>query len=201
MKDIFHCTYVLITFIFFAAIDQSVYAQQTSASLSFTVSMPQPAAQRYHVEFRCEGIKKDTIEFKMPVWMPGYYQILNYADKVENFSATTNSGKLLQWEKVSKNGWKVQTKRSSSFVLSYDVKATTSFVAANYLDENRGYIAPTGVFLYPSGLINHPVTVTIQPYSKWTTIATGLDTVKGKRNTFFAPDYDVLFDSPVLMGN
>ena len=72
---------------------------------------------------------------------------------------------------------------------------------ANYLDENRGYIAPTGLFLYPAGLIKHAVSVTIEPYSKWTTVATGLDAVKGKCYTFFAPDYDVLFDSPVLMGN
>jgi predicted metalloprotease with PDZ domain len=192
---------VLTAFIFLATINQTLYAQQTTASLSFTVSMNQPSLQRYHVVFRCEGIKKDTVEFKMPAWMPGYYQLLDYADKVENFNAATNSGKELRWEKSSKNGWKVQTGKSASFILSYDVKATVSFVAANYLDEDRGYIAPTGLFLYPSGLINHPVTVTIEPYAKWTTVATGLDTVKGKPYTFFAPDYDVLYDSPVLIGN
>src|SRR6185503_15434199 len=65
----------------------------------------------------------------------------------------------------------------------------------------RGYIAPPGLYLYPAGFIKHAVTVTIEPYSKWTTVATGLDTIKGKRYTFFSPDYDVLFDSPVLMGN
>src|SRR4029077_5392014 len=109
----------------------------------------------------------------------------------ENFEAATGSGKELKWEKSSENGWKVQTAGSASFVLSYDVKATVSFVAANYLDENRGYIAPPGLFLYPSGLLKHPVTVTIEPYDNWTNVATGLDTVKGKHYTFFAPDYDV----------
>ena len=201
MKNKTRFTFVLLTVIFFVTGSQALCAQKTTVSLSFTVSMPQPSTHRYHVVFRCEGIKKDTVEFKMPAWMPGYYQLMNYADNVENFSAATSLGKELKWEKSSKNGWKVQTGRSLSLVLSYDVKATVPFVAANYLDEDRGYIAPTGLFLYPSGLIKHPVMLTIEPYSKWTTVATGLDIVKDKRYTFSAPDYDVLFDSPVLMGN
>jgi predicted metalloprotease with PDZ domain len=183
------------------SVNLELNAQQNTVSLSFTVSMPQPATHRFHIVFRCEGIKKDTVEFKMPVWMPGYYQILDYANNVENFSVSTESGKQLPWTKSSKNGWKVQTEKANSLILSYDVKATTSFVAANYLDEDRGYIAPPGLYLYPSGLINHPVTVTIEPYTKWTTLATGLDTIQGKTHTFLAPDYDVLYDCPVLMGN
>ena len=133
--------------------------------------------------------------------MPGYYQILDYAVNVENFTATNSSGKQLLWKKSSKNGWQVQTEGSVSITISYDVKATTSFVASNYLDETRGYIAPTGLYLHPTGFIKHPVTVTIEPFEKWTTIATGLDTVKGKLHVFTAPDYDILYDSPVLMGN
>lgn len=201
MKNKIHFKLVLAAAMFCAAGSQVLYAQKIPVSLSFTVSMPQPSTHRYHIVFRCEGIKRDTVEFKMPVWMPGYYQLMNYPDNVENFSATTGSGKQLKWTKSSRNGWKVQTGKSVSLLLSYDVKATVSFVAANYLDEDRGYIAPTGLFLYPAGLIKHPVKVTIEPWSKWTTVATGLDTVKGKRYTFSAPDYDVLFDSPVLIGN
>jgi predicted metalloprotease with PDZ domain len=31
-------------------------------------------------------------------------------------------------------------------------------------------------------------------------VATGLDSIKGKPFTYFAPDYDILYDSPLLMG-
>ncbi len=191
----------LIVFILVAAQSRTLYSQQASTSLSFTVTMDQPASHRYHVEFTCKGLKQDAVEFKMPAWMPGYYQLLNYADNVENFKAVTERGKELKWEKSSRNGWKVQTANSASFILTYDVKATVSFVAQSYLDENRGYIVPAGLFLYPSGLIKKPVTVTIVPYSKWATIATGLDPAKEKLNTFVAPNYDVLYDSPILIGN
>jgi len=41
----------------------------------------------------------------------------------------------------------------------------------------------------------------MQPYSKWTNVvATGLDSIPGKQNTFIAADFDVLYDSPFLMG-
>jgi len=45
------------------------------------------------------------------------------------------------------------------------------------------------------------VTVAIQLPPGWTRIATGLDPVPGRPNTFSAPDFDILFDCPILMGN
>ena len=41
----------------------------------FTVSMPQPATHILHVTFRCEGLKGELQDFKMPAWSPGYYGI------------------------------------------------------------------------------------------------------------------------------
>jgi predicted metalloprotease with PDZ domain len=200
MKSKFFFT-MLIAVVFFFTAGNALYAQQKGIALSFTVTMPHPETQRYHVTFKCEGIKKDSVEFKMPAWMPGYYQILNYARNVENFAVADGTGKTLAWQKSSDNGWMVQSAKSAVLIISYDVKATVSFVASNYLDEERGFIAPTGLFIYPSGFIHQPVTVHIQPYSKWTTVATGLEPVKNKLNTFTAKDYDVLFDAPILMGN
>jgi predicted metalloprotease with PDZ domain len=183
------------------AIANPANGQKENVSLSYTVSMPQPASHRYHVVFHLDGTKKDSIDLKIPVWMPGYYQFIDYASNIENLSATNAGQQTLPSRKISKNTWRVHTQKNTSLVISYDVKATTSFVAQNYLDENRGYIAPTGLYLHPAGMIQHPVTVTIEPYASWTTVATGLDKVKDKTNTFYAPDYDVLYDSPVLMGN
>jgi len=176
------------------------YAQKTTVKLSFVVSMPQPSSNLYHIEFRCEGIEKDEVLFKMPAWTPGYYQMMDYAGNVQDFKASTITGKELVWKLNSKNSWTVSSKRQKTILISYNVKATRPFVAANYLDEERGYISPAGVFIYPDGLIRQPVTVTIKPYRQWT-VATGLDSLKGKHNTFYASDYDVLYDSPILMGN
>src|SRR6185437_11347104 len=37
--------------------------------------------------------------------------------------------------------------------------------------------------------------------SNWHLISTGLEAVRGQGNTFEAPDFDVLYDSPILIGN
>lgn len=179
----------------------SAFAQKKEEKLAFTVTMEDPASQLYHVTFRCEGLKSETLNFKMPVWTPGYYQLMNYARSVENFRATDGSGKPLKWEKTANSRWTVHSNPTGAVTLTYDIRATRNFVAGNFLDENHGYISPAGVFLHPEGQLKKPVTVTLKPYSKWPQlIATGLDSVAGQPQTFFAPDYDILYDSPMLMG-
>ena len=52
-----------------------------------------------------------------------------------------------------------------------------------------------------AGQIHHPVAVTVVPPPGWKQISTGLDPVRGRPGTFLAPDFDVLYDCPFLMGN
>ena len=99
------------------------------------------------------------------------------------------------------NTWRVLTDNAAGLTVSYIVKTKRAFVATPYLDENRGYILPAGVFLYPAGKLEQPVQLTVKPFAGWTDVATGLDTVVGKRYTYTAADYDMLYDCPLLTGN
>ena len=195
---------------FVGALSATAHAQFTPAPGSlfpagwdvaaFTVSIPHPAARTFHVTLRCGGLAGEVQDLKMPAWMPGYYRLLDYANNVSNFRAT-DRGHVLPWEKVTRNTWRVVTSGASEIVVDYDVSAGASFVAQNFLDENRAYIAPPGLFLYVAGRLQRPVTVTLQAPDNWTTVATGLDPVPKRPHTFFATDFDVLYDSPILMGN
>jgi predicted metalloprotease with PDZ domain len=56
--------------------------------------------------------------------------------------------------------------------------------------------------LHVDGQVQHPVTVKIELPPQWSGIATGLDPVDADQpHTFVAPDFDILYDSPILMGN
>lgn len=171
------------------------------SSLNFTVSMENPEWHIFHVEFSCTGIQKEHIDFKMPVWTPGYYQKMDYAKNVTAFSAKDGYGNVLKWEKINDNTWRVYTQQSKLVLLGYDVKALRAFVATPYLDENRGYIVPAGVFLHIDKMIRHPVQVKLIIPEKWNRVATGLDSVSGKKYTYTAPDFDILYDCPLLAGN
>ncbi len=133
--------------------------------------------------------------------MPGYYQLMNYAKSLENFSAKDKSGKNIAVQKINEDTWLISTAKKSSFVLSYDIKTSRQFVANSFIDSSHAYIVPGALFLYADGFIKRPVTVKIIQNSNWNRVATGLETVKGSSNEFSATDFDVLYDSPLLIGN
>jgi predicted metalloprotease with PDZ domain len=175
--------------------------EQQKEILSYTVTMDEPNTHYYHIVFRCEGIKEETVEFKMPAWSPGYYRILNFARNVSKFEAEDGTGKAAAWEKAGDNSWQVRKGQSSIVTISYDVNAKGRGVAESNLDEKKGYISPTSVFMYISGQMEQPVNVTVKPYKNFKTISTGLDAVEGKENTFRAANFDTLYDSPIYVDN
>jgi predicted metalloprotease with PDZ domain len=43
-----------------------------------------------------------SLEFHLPMWRPGRYQLQNFAKNVLNFSANTQNGEKLHWQKTKK---------------------------------------------------------------------------------------------------
>lgn len=187
---------LIISFLFF-----SVTAQAQKSSLTYTVRMDNPEWHFFHVQLSCKGIEKEVIDFKMPAWTPGYYQKMDYAKNLERLQVTDERGKKLKWEKTADNTWRVFSKKSNTVNLSYEIRTVRPFVATPYLDETRGYILPAAVFLYIDKMISHPVQVAVVPDEKGDRVATGLDSVAGRNFTYTAPNFDVLYDSPLLVGN
>ena len=147
-----------------------------TAQTSFTVTMENPSSHMFHVTMEVSNLKSTSTEFKIPVWTPGYYQLLNFQNGVENIKAEAG-GKSLNIEKKEANSWLVTNGTEKKITLNYDIKTVRSFVATPYIDEERAYISPPGVFLHEAGKINQPVTVTIVPNPKWNRVATGLDKI------------------------
>jgi predicted metalloprotease with PDZ domain len=165
----------------------------SGVDLRYTISMEEPATHRFHIIFRCAGISGPVLDLKMPAWMPGFYQLLDYAGKVEKFHAVDGSGRELGWEKTTSNSWRVEHPPGTAVTVTYDIAATKSFVAQPWLDSTRGYIAPAGVFFYIDGYLQQPVTVEVKPWAGWNKVATGLEAVAGEKYVFRAPDFDVLY--------
>jgi len=133
----------------------SIFIRAQKSSLSFTVKMNNPEWHFFQVRLLCKGIKKDVIDFKMPVWTPGYYQKMDYAKNLQRLKATDEAGHELKWEKNGDNTFRVFSKNANAVNLVYDIKTERSFVATPYVDESRAYILPAGVFLHIDKMINH----------------------------------------------
>jgi len=172
-----------------------------SPDIRFTVSMEDAANHNFRVTMTMTGISQDATVLKMPVWTPGYYWIENYPKNLSSLTVRDGNSRVLPYEKTLKNAWKVNTAGVTTLTVTYDVYANNHSVADPFIDSTHAFIAPAGLFLYPEGRLNASSEITFVPYSTWKTISTGLDKVEGKENTFSAPGFDVLFDSPVLAGN
>src|SRR4051794_9850671 len=67
----------------------------------FALSLQDPQTHTIHVTMQCRISKQDTVYFKMPQWTPGYYQVMNYANRVSNFAASGKNGQSLFWRKIN----------------------------------------------------------------------------------------------------
>lgn len=192
---------MLLFFIFFSLSTSVVFAQETKPLIQYHVSILKPAGHTYDVELRYNQLKQDTIQLKMPEWMPGYYQLIDYAKSVENMTAETDQGKTIPVEKATKNTWVLSGIKNKPFIVKYTIRTEKQFVANSYVDSAHAYIVPENTFLYIKGLLNTPVTVNLSFTPTWNKVATGLYPVTGKSTEFTAPDFDILYDCPILIGN
>jgi predicted metalloprotease with PDZ domain len=176
-------------------------AALAAAKMEFIISMAKPQSHCFHVQLICRDAGGRTVDLALPAWTPGYYLIMNHARNVLNFSAADAAGKPLAWEKTDKSTWRVHSGQASSVLVDYDVYAFGRSVAESYLDDERGFISPTSVFMHATGRGPQAVTVTIKPYGGFGHISTGLEPVQEMAGSFTAPDFDALYDSPILVGN
>lgn len=179
----------------------SLNLEGVDPDITFTVSMDDAANHNFRVSMTMTGLQQDYTILKMPVWTPGYYRIQNYPKDLCCFTVKDDKDNLLTYEKTLKNTWKINTSGTTTLTVSYVIFANNHSVADPFLDTTHAFIAPAGLFLYPEGRIKASSEISIIPFEKWTTISTGLDLVEGKKYTYRAPDFDVLFDSPFLIGN
>lgn len=176
-------------------------AQKTAPQMYYSISLPQPQTHVYQVQLKSSGWAKDTIDFKLPKWMPGYYQLLNYAADVENISAQSATGKTITFNKLNENTWRIAGIKNKSFSISYNINTKKQFVANSYADSAHAYIVACNTFLYADGYLNNPVTVQVNLPRQWKNVATGLTPVKNNPTQFSAVDFDELYDCPLLLGN
>lgn len=167
----------------------------STSKVHFDVSFSEPQAHYVDIKMSIKEIQTDFIDLKMPVWSPGSYLIREYSKQLERFSVEDH----VKYEKISKNTWRIYCKNVNSLVINYHVYGFESSVRTNFINDEHAFIVPTATFLHIDGMIDESVTVKFFPAENWKYISTGLEKVE--HHTFFAPDFDILYDSPIEIGN
>ncbi|MDX2212214.1 MAG: M61 family metallopeptidase [Oculatellaceae cyanobacterium bins.114] len=171
----------------------------TQIELHYHVSMPQPESHLFEVTLQVKGWAAAVLNLKMPVWTPGSYLVREYARHLQDFQA--QGAQPLTWQKVSKNHWRVETPGVADITVRYRLFANELTVRTNHLDSTHGYFNPAALCFYVPGFEQNPIRLTVVPPQADWRVTTPLEAIAGQPNTFEAPDFDTLVDSPFEIGH
>jgi len=179
----------------------SLSYSQSNSKIEYTLLMSKPYTHYFEVEMKVSGYNKKVIDFLIPVWAPGSYLIREFPKNISFFEANDKNNKPLLFEKTNKYTWRVYLNKSKTVSVRYKVYSFELSVRTSFLDASHGYINGSSVFMYVKGMKDQPSTLKIIPYKNWKKISTGLTPVKGKKWEYYSPNYDILADSPIEIGN
>jgi len=178
----------------------SLYGAAMPEPISYTLRFPAPQSHYVEVEALVPTDGRPEIELMMAVWTPGSYMVREFSRNVESVRAMTagETGEPLPLAKTTKNRWRVETHGASRVLLHYRVYSREMSVRTNFVDEGFAILngAPTFLTLAGGTLRPHEVKVVLPP--QW---RTSVSPLPGADNTWRAPDFDTLVDSPIYAGN
>ena len=187
---------VSILFVAFLLLSASSYA----INVNYKISTPNPHTHYVEVEMEVSNFKGTEMDVKMPVWAPGSYLVREFAKSVEDFKAHTDS-KELEVKKVNKNTWRIYKGKKDKATIKYKVYAFELSVRTSYVDVDHAYFNGTSVFMYVKDELDASGTLTIVPHKNWKKVNTGLAKKDGNNWVRTYPNYDILVDSPIEIGN
>ena len=183
-----------------AVIQQS---RRTDPQISYTVTVRAADRSAYFVEMRIAN-PPSPARFVIPNWAPGAYRLMDSGQNIGTVTAVTSSGESLPVIQESEISWTVAAPGATSIVVRYSagLRRSRQWSRPNnrwFLRGTSGLIDGPRTYLYLDGWKLAPAHVTFRLPAGWR-IATGLVPTTDS-TTYWAPSYDVLIDSPVLVGH
>jgi predicted metalloprotease with PDZ domain len=179
----------------------SFASAQTLEPIRYTLSFPAPHTHYVEVEASYPTEGRPQVDLMMAIWTPGSYLVREYERNVEGVTATGQARASLAVEKTRKNRWRVDTNGATTISLRYRVYAHEMSVRTNWVDDELAVIngAPTFITLLESPSRRpHEVRLMLPP--SWKGSFSGMTRGPGE-NSYVAPDYDTLVDSPIVAGS
>jgi predicted metalloprotease with PDZ domain len=173
---------------------------QTLDPIRYTLRFPAPHTHYVEIEAAIPTSGRAEVEVYMATWTPGSYLIREYERHVEAVTAAAGT-RALTVAKSTKNRWKIATGGAQSVTLRYKVYGREMTVRNNWVEAGFAMLngAPTFLTLVERAARPHEVRVELP--AAWKKVETPLVPVSGSANTFRAPDFDTIVDSPIIIGN
>ena len=176
-------------------------ASAQNPSIQYTLGMLKPQTHLLEVTILIRGLPGDEkeIDLSLPTWRTGRYVLFDFAGGVQGFSAVDDKNGSLAWEKTDKSTWRIHRRKAPSVTVRYLVYANETGERTRGLNDEHAFVDPASTFMYVKKYDKIPVTLKVEPFGNWH-VTTGLDEVKGSKNTYSAPSYEHFADCPLEVG-
>jgi predicted metalloprotease with PDZ domain len=181
-----------------------VLSAQTSApQLYYSLTVPNDRSA-FLIELQINNPPNPS-RVVIPYWAPGAYRPANSGANIRDFAAVDGAGNPLPVRQDSPISWVIDTKGNPRITVRYatGLSDTIAWRRPNnrwYLRAASGLVDGPRTFMYLDGWKQAPVRLTFQLPAGWHA-ATGLPPTSVDSTIYVATNYDVLIDSPILLGH
>lgn len=163
--------------------------------MNYTISYQNP--HLHYIDIQLEVLVNDepTLQFQLPAWRPGRYELGNFAKNIQKWAAFDQDGTKLNSKKLTKDLWQVDTNGATKVVVKYNYFANELNAGSTFLDEKQLYMNPVNCLLYVPTRTDDECTLNLQVPDDYI-IANPLKSLT--ENTFVAKNFDELADSPFI---
>lgn len=161
--------------------------------VKFSFSVPQPNTQYIHIE-AVIPTKEDQTTIHLPAWRPGRYELGNFAKNIRNFKVLDGGNAPLDFGKINKDTWQVDTSNCDEITVSYNFYASEINAGSTFANAEQLYVNPVNCCVFTKETFNQEVEVTLEISEKWE-VATSLELKNGK---WYAESTEELLDSPFI---
>jgi len=151
---------------------------------------------RHFVDFECStktnGANK--MRFQLAAWRPGRYELANFAQNIQKWGAFDENNNQLDFKKITKDLWEVETKNTMEITIVYSFYANQLDAGACYLDEHQLYLNPVHCIFYIVNRMEEEYNIELDIPENYE-IASSMSK---NGNILSVKGYDLLAESPII---
>ncbi|MDX2249226.1 MAG: hypothetical protein SF052_20730 [Bacteroidia bacterium] len=163
--------------------------------MKYTISFDRPKEKLVKVEIET-AVNKGTVQFFLPKWRPGRYELQAYPKNVSDVTAKDRAGNPIPIEKVSTHVWEAVSTEETVLTIRYFYFANVADAGGSWFDEDRIYVNGINLFMYRPEAVEQPCELTILLPEGYE-LAGGFS---GEGPVYRLENFHQLVDTPFLAG-
>ena len=177
------------------------FGQGVRPEIDYQLSLASPSEHLFRVSMTIPDVRGQLL-LQMPAWN-ATYQIRDFASRIQQVTAQSDSHQPVPVEKVDKQTWLVRGQ--GTVTVSYAIFWDSPGPFASQLNDEHAFLNPAMVFLYVPERRDKAVEVDFQSIPNGWRVESpigveGTQMGAGFAYSIMAPSYDALADSPIEIG-